>query len=144
MDFERKHKDIIISLCTGILAHVINEASNPEGRQNSLEVISDELNDTSSSLQGLDQNDFEAAKKIDIIEPLIDATHPDPIESEAGHMDLASREAVIGKQRWPNGIVYYRIDRRYSQYHRAMIAKAMTEIEQKTCIRFKAFHISQP
>ena len=58
------------------------------------------------------------------------------IEMIQSDMGLLAKNAIKHKYGlWPDNIVPYEISRSYSQYERNVIAKAIDEYHEKTCIR---------
>ena len=86
----------------------------------------------------LGPDDFEEAHIQNITIPIIDATHPDPLEGEFYHKENETMRETLPGTVWPNGKVYYYIDSVFNNAQRAAIAKGIQEIEEKSCVRFEA------
>lgn len=119
----------------------------------------EERGDTSSSVLEKRKMDFRAPPQYNIIEgePLneedfrraesikddeVAFPRPDPTE-DSGYFegdilqDLEDRNAVRNTRAlWPKGIIPYAISRDYDDRGRSIIAKAMKEYHDKTCIKF--------
>ncbi|XP_059472510.1 uncharacterized protein LOC132194928 [Neocloeon triangulifer] len=53
---------------------------------------------------------------------------------------IEGKNGIIGENfRWPGGVVYYEISKRFSRNSRRQITKAMNEYHTRTCIRFKKY-----
>jgi len=49
----------------------------------------------------------------------------------------ALRESVVDGLKWPGGVVYYEIEEEFPLQHRKMLAEAMGEFVNRTCISFR-------
>ena len=43
----------------------------------------------------------------------------------------------MNDKKWPGGIVYYMLDKKYNHIQKRAIRKAFKKIEKHTCIKFK-------
>ena len=65
----------------------------------------------------------------------VDITQIRAMYDSAANPDMMRNAIKEEWRKWPGGVVPYVISSRYSQYERRIIAKAMQEYKQETCIR---------
>ena len=66
----------------------------------------------------------------------VDTTQIRAMYDSAANPDMMRNAIKEEWRKWPGGVVPYVISSRYSQYERRIIAKAMQEYKQETCIRW--------
>ena len=81
----------------------------------------------------LSPEDFEAASHVNITDHGSDMIGDDQIEDEPLETMRETRPDRI----WPGGILFYRMSKEFDKSQRAIIGRAMMEIEEKSCIRFE-------
>jgi len=114
----------------------------------SFEGSNDDLASRDIPASPLDPEDFRASDYVE--DDLFSNFEEDPIESAGlfeGDIDnvsmddlqsMETRNAIRDSWRkWPGGLIPYLISSQFSQYERSVIAKAMKNYHDKTCIRFK-------
>jgi len=121
---------------------------NSADNNNAIAGSNDELASNDIPASPLDPEDFRASDYVE--DDMFSNFEEDPIESAGlfeGDIDNVSmddlqstdtRNAIRDSWRkWPGAVIPYLISSQFSQYERSVIAKAMKNYHDKTCIRFK-------